>query len=292
MIEFIDFVRTWVAAHAEFLLTWLVAALVVMLLAWIEIRRATRRAAIAMTEAVATTVAACVPEIAAAAQSAHPVMPTSFASPAAPNNALGEALRDLGRLSSDRMHWLRGVANLRVPDTALPPAAPEAPIHPLVYDTPRPLAEAHLAAERCFADHARALLAERRALQALEAAERDGRDELQRIEREASAIVVRFEQVNAQSEQTEVQRFLIQKFNALGTRERELTTQLAALRQQFGERAEALWAQSQLAAEDYAAMLDPLLAMVRREFGHEAATDETVLWLWRTRTGQGPLRAA
>lgn len=291
LIEFIDFVRTWVAAHAEFLLTWLVAALAVMLLTWIEIRRATRRAAIAMTEAVATTVAACVPEIAAAAQSAHPVMPTSSAS-SAPSTALGEALRDLGRLSADRMHWLRGVANLRVPDTALPPAAPEVPIHPLVYDTPRPLAEAHLAAERCFADHARALLAERRALQALEAAQRDGRDELLRVERETSAIVVRFEQANAQSDQTEVQRFLIQKFNALGTRERELTTQLAALRQQLGERSEALWAQSQLAADDYAAMLDPLLALVRRELGHEAATDETVLWLWRTRTGQGPLRAA
>ncbi|MDV6320999.1 hypothetical protein, partial [Chromohalobacter sp. HP20-39] len=68
----IDFVRTWVVAHAEFLLTWLIVALIIMTLAWIEIRRATRRAAIAMTEAVATTVAACVPEIAAAAQSAHP----------------------------------------------------------------------------------------------------------------------------------------------------------------------------------------------------------------------------
>ncbi|MCL9852036.1 hypothetical protein M0F01_23905, partial [Ralstonia solanacearum] len=71
MNETIDFVRTWVVAHAAFLLTWLVAALVVIGLAWIEIRRATRRAAMAMTEAVATTVAACVPEIAAAAQGAH-----------------------------------------------------------------------------------------------------------------------------------------------------------------------------------------------------------------------------
>ena len=47
-MDYIDFARTWVVAHAEFLLTWLIAALVVMLLAWIEIRRATRRAA-AMT---------------------------------------------------------------------------------------------------------------------------------------------------------------------------------------------------------------------------------------------------
>jgi hypothetical protein len=286
-MDYVDFARTWIAAHAEFLLTWLIAALVVMLLAWIEIRRATRRAAMAMTEAVATTVAACVPEIAAAAQSAHPPGPAS-ASPA----GLAEGMRALGHLAAERMHWLHAVANLRLPETALPPAAPGMPVHPLVYDTPRPLAEAHLAAELRFADHARVLQAERRALQALETAEREGTSELHRIERETSAIVERFDQANAQSEQTDVQRFLIQKFNTLGNRERELTAQLAALRQQLGERTEALWAQSQRAADDYAAMLDPLLAIARREFGHETATDETALWLARTRTGQGPLRAA
>ena len=288
MTDFIDFMRTWVAAHAEFLLTWLIAVLVVMLVAWIEIRRGTRRAAVAMTEAVATTVAACVPEIAAAAQSGQPVGPA----PAASTARLSEALRALSRLSAERLHWLHLVANLRVPDTALPAVAPEAPVHPLVYDTPRALAEVHLAAERCFAEHVRALLTERRALQTLETAERDGRDELQRIERETSAIVVRFEQANAQSEQTEVQRFLIQKFNALGTRERELTTHLAALRQQLADRAEGLWMQSQRAAEDYTAMLDRLIAAVRHELGHEHAADEAALWLTRTRTGQGPLRAA
>jgi len=288
LTDFIDFMRTWVAAHAEFLLTWLIAVLVVMLVAWIEIRRGTRRAAIAMTEAVATTVAACVPEIAAAAQSGQPVGPA----PAASTARLSEALRALSRLSAERLHWLHLVANLRVPDTALPAVAPEAPVHPLVYDTPRALAEVHLAAERCFAEHVRALLTERRALQTVETAERDGRDELQRIERETSAIVVRFEQANAQSEQTEVQRFLIQKFNALGTRERELTTHLAALRQQLADRAEGLWMQSQRAAEDYTAMLDRLIAAVRHELGHEHAADEAALWLTRTRTGQGPLRAA
>lgn len=286
-MDYIDFARTWVVAHAEFLLTWLIAALVVMLLAWIEIRRATRRAAVAMAEAVATTVAACVPEIAAAAQSAHPGVPVSATSP-----GLAEAMRALGHLAAERMRWLHAVANLRLPETALPPAAPGMPVHPLVYDTPRPLAEAHLAAELRFADHARVLQAERRALQALETAEREGTSELHRIERETSAIVERFDQANAQSEQTDVQRFLIQKFNTLGNRERELTAQLAALRQQIGERTEALWAQSQRAAEDYAAMLDPLLAAARRELGHETATDETTLWLARTRTGQGPLRAA
>ena len=288
MTDFIDFMRTWVAAHAEFLLTWLIAVLVVMLVAWIEIRRGTRRAAITMTEAVATTVAACVPEIAAAAQSGQPVGPA----PAASTARLSEALRALSRLSAERLHWLHLVANLRVPDTALPAVAPEAPVHPLVYDTPRALAEVHLAAERCFAEHVRALLTERRALQTVETAERDGRDELQRIERETSAIVVRFEQANAQSEQTEVQRFLIQKFNALGTRERELTMHLAALRQQLADRAEGLWMQSQRAAEDYTAMLDRLIAAVRHELGHEHAADEAALWLTRTRTGQGPLRAA
>jgi len=286
-MDYVDFARTWIAAHAEFLLTWLIAALVVMLLAWIEIRRATRRAAMAMTEAVATTVAACVPEIAAAAQSAHPPGPASASPP-----GLAEGMRALGHLAAERMHWLHAVANLRLPETALPPAAPGMPVHPLVYDTPRPLAEAHLAAELRFADHARVLQAERRALQALETAEREGTSELHRIERETSAIVERFDQANAQSEQTDVQRFLIQKFNTLGNRERELTAQLAALRQQLGERTEALWAQSQRAADDYAAMLDPLLAVARREFGHETATDETALWLARTRTGQGPLRAA
>ena len=286
-MDYVDFARTWIAAHAEFLLTWLIAALVVMLLAWIEIRRATRRAAMAMTEAVATTVAACVPEIVAAAQSAHPPGPASASPP-----GLAEGMRALGHLAAERMHWLHAVANLRLPETALPPAAPGMPVHPLVYDAPRSLAEAHLAAELRFADHARVLQAERRALQALETVEREGTSELHRIERETSAIVERFDQANAQSEQTDVQRFLIQKFNTLGNRERELTAQLAALRQQLGERTEALWAQSQRAADDYAAMLDPLLAVARREFGHETATDETALWLARTRTGQGPLRAA
>ncbi len=291
MTDFIDFMRTWVVAHAEFLLTWLIAVLVVMLVAWIEIRRGTRRAAIAMTEAVATTVAACVPEIAAAAQGTQSAGAAPTAS-AASTARLSEALYALSRLAADRLHWLHVVANLRVPDAALPAAAPQAPVHPLVYDTPRALAEVHLAAERCFAEHVRALLAERRALQALETAEHDGRDELQRIERETSAIVVRFEQANAQSEQTEVQRFLIQKFNALGTRERELTTHLAALRQQLAERAEGLWVQSQRAADDYTVMLDRLIAAVRHELGHEHAPDEAALWLTRTRTGQGPLRAA
>ncbi|KFX27732.1 hypothetical protein [Ralstonia solanacearum] len=289
MNETIDFVRTWVVAHAAFLLTWLVAALVVIGLAWIEIRRATRRAAMAMTEAVATTVAACVPEIAAAAQGAHGAA-VPFAP--APGAGLSEALRDLGRAAAERMGWLRAVANLRMPDSALPQAAGTTPVHPLLYDAPRTLAEAYLAAERCFADHARALLAERRALQALESVERDGRDELNRIERETSTIVVRFEQANAQSEQTEVQRFLIQKFNALGTRERELTAQQAALRQQLAERSDVLWLQSHHAAEAYVATLDPLLAMVRRELGHETASDETALWLSRARAGRGPLRAA
>ena len=285
-MDYIDFARTWVVTHAEFLLTWLITALLVMTLASIEIRRATRRAAMARTEAVATTVAACVPE-SAAAQSTHPGVSASASSP-----GLVEAMRALGHLSADRMHWLHAVANLRLPETALPPAAPGMPVHPLVYDTPRPLAEVHLAAERRFADHARVLQAERRALQALETAEREGSSELHRIERETSAIVERFDQANAQSEQTDVQRFLIQKFNTLGNRERELTAQLAALRQQLGERTEALWAQSQRAADDYAAMLDPLVAVARRELGHETATDETALWLARTRTGQGPLRAA
>ncbi len=104
--------------------------------------------------------------------------------------------------------------------------------------------------------------------------------------------MVRFEQANAQSEQTEVQRFLIQKFNALGTRERELTAQQAALRQQLAERSDVLWLQSHHAAEAYVATLDPLLAMVRRELGHETASDETALWLSRARAGRGPLRAA
>lgn len=279
-MDFIDFARAWVVAHAEFLLTWLIAALVVMILAWIEIRRATRRAAIAMAEAVATTVAACVPDIAAAALGAH-----RGASTSAPSSGLAEAMRTLEHLSAERMHWLQAIPNLRLSDNALPPAAPSAPVHPLVYDTPRPLAEAHLAAERHFADHARVLQAERCALQALESAEREGTDELHRIERETSAIVERFEQANAKSEQTEVQRFLIQKFNTLGNRERELTAQVATLRQQLGERTQALWAQSQRAAEGYAAMLDPLLAVVRQELGHETAADETALWLARTRTG-------
>lgn len=74
-----------------------------------------------------------------------------------------------------------------------------------------------------------------------------------------------------------MQRFLIQKSNTLGDRGRELAAQLTALRQQLGERTEALWTQSQRAADDYATMFDPLMAVARRGLGHETATDETAL---------------
>lgn len=147
-----DFACTWAITYAEFLPIWLIAALLVMTPAWIEIRRATWCVVMAMTETVATTVVARMSETVVAAQSVHLGMSASVSSP-----GLAKVMRVLGHLSADRMYWLHAVTNLRLFETALPPTVPGIPVHPPVYNTPRPLAGAHLAAERCFVDHVRVL---------------------------------------------------------------------------------------------------------------------------------------
>ncbi len=53
-----ELIRQFLLAHAETILTWLVAGFVMMLLARFELRRAVRKSAQAMSESVATTVAA------------------------------------------------------------------------------------------------------------------------------------------------------------------------------------------------------------------------------------------
>src|ERR1700755_3437740 len=65
----IEQIRQFLQLHAETILTWLVAGLLMMLLARFELRRAVRRSAQAMSESVATTVSAVVPIIARAARS-------------------------------------------------------------------------------------------------------------------------------------------------------------------------------------------------------------------------------
>ena len=92
-----ELVRQFLLAHQETIVTWLVAGLVMMLLARFELRRAQRRAAVAMSESVATTVAACVPDSPALFLSAGDSAPGAFDS--AEDFAEHDVLARAGRLA-------------------------------------------------------------------------------------------------------------------------------------------------------------------------------------------------
>ena len=266
-----ELIRQFLLAHQETILTWLVAGLAMLLLARFELRRAQRRAALAMSESVATTVAACVPDIAHAVQAASP---QAVAEPVEMQRA--EALR---RLALDtvgvvmtRGRWLDELGNLRLADDALLAGQRADGADPLLVVAPQPVVQAYLDAQRVFEDEAAQVQALRRdaqrvqeALQALDA-------EAAHIEQETGSIVLRFEQVNAQAAQGmdggDYQRFLIQKYNTLGQREKEIAQERTRVQGEARQRAEALAAHAHGASRRYRQALAPLMDQLRAAWGH------------------------
>lgn len=281
----IDLMRQFLLAHAETIMTWLAAGLVMILVARFELRRAVRKSAQAMSESVATTVAACLPDIAHAAAAQ-----VGSSAPAAPEPVETQRAEALRRLALDtvaavmaRGRWLQELGNLRLADEALLPGQRSGGADPLLVVAPQPVVQAYLAAQRTFEDEAAQVQGERRtaqrqqeALQALDA-------EAAQIEHETASIVLRFEQVNSQAAQGvdggDYQRFLIQKYNALGLREKEIAQERAQLRAQALASAESLAARAQRGAQHYREALAPLMQQLRAAWGHGDSPEVFDTWL-------------
>ncbi|WP_051975454.1 hypothetical protein [Cupriavidus necator] len=268
----VDLIRQFLLAHDQTIITWLVAGLLMMLLARFELRRAVRRSAQAMSESVATTVAACVPDIAHAVQSAAPA--AAAAEPVEQQRA--EALR---RLALDtvgavmtRGRWLDELGNLRLADDALLPGQRAGGADPLLVVAPQPVVQAYLGAQRVFEDEAAQVQGLRRDAQRLQESLQALDAEAAHIERETGSIVLRFEQVNAQAAQGvdggDYQRFLIQKYNTLGQREKEIAQERGRLQAEARHRADALADQAHAASQRYRRALAPLMDQLRAAWGH------------------------
>jgi len=281
-----ELIRAFLHDHAETILTWLVAGLLMLLLARFELRRAVRKSAKAMSESVALTVAACVPDIAHAAQHAHPA-PEDAAGPVPVATQRAEALR---RLALDtvatvmaRGRWLEDVGNLRLAEDVLLSGRRAGGADPLLVVAPQPVVQAYLTAQRTFDDEAAGLQTLRRealrlqeALQALDA-------EAAHVEQETASIVMRFEQVNAQAAQGveagDYQRFLIQKYNQLGVREKEIGQERAAMTAQVRESVDALAEHAHAASQRYTRALAPLMQQLRAAWGHGDSPEVFDTWL-------------
>lgn len=280
-----ELIRQYLVAHGETILTWIVAGGLMLLLARFELRRAVRRSAKAMSESVATTVAACVPDVAhAAAQSAGGAGPTV---PEAVESQRADALR---RLSLDtvatvmaRGRWLEDIGNLRLPDDALLAGRRAGGADPLLVVAPQRVVQAYLSAQRLFDESAADLQMRRREAQRLYDALQLLDAEAQQIDKETGSIVMRFEQVNAQPGPGETggdyQRFLIQKYNALGLREKEISQERQHLRQQAREQADALADAAQAASLRYTTALAGLMEHLREAWGHGDSPKVFDTWL-------------
>jgi hypothetical protein len=102
---------------------------------------------------------------------------------------------------------------------------------------------------------------------------------------------MRFEQVNAQAAQGgetgDYQRFLIQKYNALGLREKEIGEERAALEAQVRESADALAEHAHVASQRYTQCLAPLMQQLRAAWGHGDSPEVFDTWLRHTPQGAG-----
>ncbi len=280
----IELIRQFLLQHAETILTWLVAGLVMMLLARFELRRAVRRSAQAMSESVATTVAACVPDIAHAAQ-----VGSAAAEGGAVQMQRAEALRrvalDTVAAVMARGRWLEEVGNLRLPEDALLPGRRGSGADPLLVVAPQPVVQAYLAAQRTFETMAAQLQARRRDALALQDAAQALVAEAAQIEQETASIVLRFEQVNAQAAQApqgeggDYQRFLIQKYHALGQREKEVAQARTEMQARATQAAEALATEAHAAAARYTESLAPLMQQLRAAWGHGDSPEVFDSWV-------------
>ncbi len=92
------------------------------------------------------------------------------------------------------------------------------------------------------------------------------------VEQETASIVMRFEQVNAQAAQGveagDYQRFLIQKYNQLGQREKDIGQERAELAAQLRESTDALAEHAHVASQRYTQALAPLMQQLRSAWGH------------------------
>lgn len=289
-----ELIRTFLLAHAETILTWLVAGLLMMLVARFELRRAVRKSAQAMSESVATTVAACVPDIAHAVQGAQPASDlTPGIEPVAAQRA--EALRKLAldtvATVMARGRWLEDVGNLRLPEDALLSGRRAGGADPLLVVAPQPLVQAYLTAQRTFDDEASRLQNHRREALRLQDALQQLGAEASHVEHETASIVMRFEQVNAQAAQGveagDYQRFLIQKYNQLGLREKEIGQERAELGAQVRESTDALAQHAHVASQRYTQALAPLMQQLRAAWGHGDSPEVFDTWL-RGMPGAGP----
>ncbi|MGO4329649.1 hypothetical protein AB4Z48_09255 [Cupriavidus sp. 2TAF22] len=278
-------IRQFLLAHAETIVTWLVAGLAMMLLARFELRRAVRRSAIAMSESVATTVAACVPDIAHAAQSGGAAAAVPMLEPVEMQRA--DALR---RVALDtvgtvmaRGRWLEDLGNLRVAEEALLQGSRAGGADPLLVVAPQQVVQAYLAAQRSFDEYAAQLRDERREAMRLQDGLQALAAEAAHVEQETASIVMRFEQANAQAahgvEPGDYQRFLIQKYNALGVREKEIAQERAQLQTQAQLAADRLAAHASAASRDYTQALTPLMQQLRAAWGHGDSPGVFETWL-------------
>lgn len=287
----IELIRQFLLAHAETILTWLVAGLVMMLVARFELRRAVRRSVVAMSESVATTVAACVPDIAQAAQ----INGGSQGGAAGPvETQRAEALRrvalDTVATVMARGRWLEELGNLRLAEDTLLPGRRASGADPLLVVAPQPVVQAYLAAQRTFDDEAARLQELRREALRLQEAAQSLAAEAAQIEQETGSIVMRFEQVNAQAAQGaeagDYQRFLIQKYNTLGQREKEIAQARSEMQERAREEADRLASQAHAASLRYTRTLAPLMQQLRAAWGHGDSPEVFEAWLRENETGQ------
>lgn len=282
-----ELIRTFVLAHAETILTWLVAGLVMMMLARFELRRAVRKSVKAMSESVATTVAACVPDVAHAVQNASPLYADGSQGATSMAAQRAEALRKLAldtvATVMARGRWLEDVGNLRLPEDALLSGRRAGGADPLLVVAPQPVVQAYLSAQRTFDDEASRLQTHRREALRLQEALQALNSEVAHVEQETASIVMRFEQVNAQAAQGveagDYQRFLIQKYNQLGIREKEIAHERAELAAQVRESTDALAEHAHVASRRYTEALAPLMQQLRAAWGHGDSPEVFDTWL-------------
>ncbi|ABF07265.1 hypothetical protein ACUXAV_001296 [Cupriavidus metallidurans] len=283
-----ELIRAFLQVHAETILTWLAAGLLMMLLARFELRRAVRKSAQAMSQSVAATVAACVPDIAHAAQQGHTVpgeLAATGTEPVATQRA--DALRKLAldtvATVMTRGRWLEDVGNLRLGEDALLSGRRAGGADPLLVVAPQPVVQAYLNAQRTFDDEATTLQNHRREALRLQEALQALNAEAAHVEQETASIVMRFEQVNAQVAQGveagDYQRFLIQKYNQLGVREKEIGQERASMAAQAREAADALASLAHTASQRYTQALAPLMQQLRSAWGHGDSPEVFDTWL-------------
>lgn len=278
-----QWISAWITAHADSLLAWLGAGLVVLILARVQFVLLSRKAARAMSESVATTVAACVPEIAAAARGGHvpvahePVLGTLAAEPAVPaqgdsSGQRAELLRQLGLQTiaavDARLRRLGELGNLRLPDEVLTRVPVSGVADPLLVVAPQHTVQAVLEAQRVYDHHARELAAQRRAAQQADDVCREAGEELRQARQASAAITARFEQASGRGDQADLQRLLIQEYNALGTREAAALERQTRLQQEAATLATALQRTADTATQAYEAAVIPLVARLRAAWGH------------------------